>query len=104
MPGGLSSAESDPLHARYPCNIIGVSADLGTYAASCVFTVKVNGTVVATVTMTSASTGLLTVSGNPPLVAYTDLVTVDCTSPGSGNEGLVVHVELGVTVGGNPGP
>jgi hypothetical protein len=104
MPGALSVAESDPLHSRYPCNIIGVSADLSTYSSSCTFEVKVNGTVVSTITMSGASTGLVNVSGNPPLVAYTDLVTVACTSAGSGNEGLVVHVELGVTVGLIAGP
>ena len=105
MPGDLSVATSDPLHARYPCNIIAVSADLSTFGSDCIFKVLVNGTVVATVTMTSASTGLIPVGSYPALAPYTDLVAVECTSIGSGNSGLVVHVELGVVTGGvTPGP
>jgi hypothetical protein len=100
MPSDLSVATSDPLHARYSCNILAVSADLTTFASSVVFEVLVNGTSVASVTMTSASTGLVPVAGFPALVPYTDLVTVACTSPGAGNQGLVVHVELGVVVSG----
>lgn len=100
MPGSLTLATSDPLHARYPCNIIGVSADLTTWGSGGTFEVLVNGTVVATITMGGTSTGLVAVSGNPGLVPYTDLVQVKCTSLGTGNTGLVVHVELGVVVSG----
>ena len=104
MPDALSVATSDPLHARYACNIIGVAADLATFSSDMTFEVLVNGLAVATVTMTSAASGLVVVGGSPALVPYTDLVTVATTSVGTGNLGLVVHVELGVTVSGDPGP
>ena len=103
LPGGLIVATSDPLHARYSCDIIGISADLGTFSSDCTFVVYVNGSPVYTVGMTSVSTGLIIVSPTP-LAPYTDLVTVACTDAGTGNSGLVVNVELGVVTGSTAGP
>lgn len=102
MPGALTAAESPPFHARYICNIVGISADLATFASDVEFTLAINGTVIQTVTMTSASTGFIDVTGENALHAYTDLVTITTTSIGSGNEGLVVHVELAVDVNNPP--
>jgi hypothetical protein len=96
MPGALSLATSDPMHSRYQSNVVGVSADLTTYSTNVTFEVLVNGAVVSTVTMTSATSGLINIAAHTPLNPYTDLVTVQTTSIGSGNLGLVVHVELAV--------
>lgn len=96
MPGALSLATSDPMHSRYQSNIVGVSADLTTFSNDVTFEVLVNGSVISTVTMTSATSGLVNVAAHTPLNRYTDLVTVQTTSIGSGNLGLVVHVELAV--------
>lgn len=73
-----------------------VAADLTTYASDVTFDVLVNGVVISTVTMTSAATGLVAIPVHTPLHPYTDLATVQTASIGSGNKGLVVHVELAV--------
>jgi len=103
MPGPLSLATSPPLHARYACSITGIAADLGVFSTDVEFEVLVNGTMVYTINQTSQSTGLIPVAPTA-LVAYTDLITVQTTSIGTGNSDLVVHVELGVVVGTTPGP
>lgn len=97
MPGALVTGISDPMHARYPCNIVAISADLSTFTGVVDVDLLVNGTVIHSLAIPSSSTGLVSVTSTP-LAAYTDLVTVQTTSVGSGNMGLVVHVELSVDV------
>lgn len=96
MPGALTLATSDPMHSRYVANIVGVAADLTTFASDVTFEVLVNGSSIQTVTMTGAATGLVPITAHTPLNPYTDLVTVQTTDIGTDNLGLVVHVELAV--------
>jgi hypothetical protein len=98
MPGALTLSTSDPLHSRWPCNITGLAADLNVFGSDVTFKLLVNGSTVATETMTGAAIGLIPVSGSPALRAYLDLVQVETTVIGTGNIGLVVHVELAVDV------
>ena len=98
MPGSLSLAESDPVHARWPCNITGVAADLSVFSSDVSFDLLVNGSVVQSFTLTSAASGFVAVTGSPALRAYLDLVQVETTSVGTGNSGLVVHIELAVDI------
>lgn len=103
MPGSLTTATSPPLHSRYIANIVGVSADLGFFDSDVTFDILVNGSSIATILVTEASTGYLEVASTP-LNPYTDLVTIETTSIGTGNEELVVHVELSVDVNNPPNP
>jgi hypothetical protein len=103
MTGDLTLATSDPMHSRWVANVFGVAADLTTFASDVTFDVLLNGVVISTVTMTSASSGLVEIPAHPPLHPYTDLVTVQTTSIGAGNKGLVVHVELAVDTQNPPG-
>jgi hypothetical protein len=98
MPGPLVLSTSDPVHARYPCNVVSASADLTTFSSDVTFELLINGTVIQSFTMTSASTGSVVVPTNNALHSYSDLVTVATTSIGTGNVGLVVHIELAVDV------
>jgi hypothetical protein len=86
MTGDLTLATSDPMHSRWESNVFGVAADLTTYASDVTIEVLVNGTVISTVTMTSESSGLVEIPVPPPLHPYTDLVTVQTTSIGTGNQ------------------
>lgn len=103
QPGSLVAATSDPFHARYACNIVGVAADLATYGSGdVVFDILVNGSSIQTVTMTSDATGFIPVTSHTALNPYTDLVAIETTGVGSGSSGLVVHVELAVDVNKPP--
>jgi hypothetical protein len=101
LQGTLVNTASPPYHSRWRSQIVGVSADMGTFASDITFEVLLNGTPIVTYGMTSESTGPIDV-GPFEVQAYTDLVTVQVTDVGSGNSDLVVHVEYGSVVGGSP--
>jgi hypothetical protein len=100
MPGALTLATSDPMHARYDCNIVGFAADLTMFGSAFDVLVTVTGPHAATQTVNVSANplGFVPVSAPMPLQAYQDQVTVETTSIGSGNAGLVFHVELAVDV------
>lgn len=99
LQGSLTSTESPPYHSRWASQIVGVSADLGTFTDDVTWEVLVNGTPVITITQTAQSTGQIA-AGPVQIAAYTDLVTIQVTDTGSGNSDLVVHVEYGSVVSG----
>lgn len=109
--GTVTASTSPPWHARFGTSIASVSADLGTFGSTLTFQVLVTGvalqvtvstTLVDTVTMTGAHLGSIalvapvTAPTTALLTPYTSLVTVEVVTAGSGNENLVVHVELTV--------
>jgi hypothetical protein len=93
MSGVLVAKTSDPMHARYPSSIVGVSADLSVFSSSVTFEVLVNGSPIVSVSMSSTSTGFLSITPRS-LTPYTDLVTVETVTVDGVSAGLVVHVEI----------
>lgn len=104
--GSLVANVSPPQHSRVQCRPIAVAADMGTYGSPAIFRVLINGVVVGSpITINAPATGrILFPNPSPTIDPYIDLVTVETVDPGSGNSDLVIHVELGVLVGGSAGP
>ncbi len=93
--GDLASGVSDPHHSRWQATIIGAAIDVATFSSNFTIVVYVNGVAVPgldSCNMTGSAAQFL--CAPLPIRPYSDLVTVDATSPGTGNLGVVVHVEL----------
>jgi hypothetical protein len=100
LQGALSLASSPPWHSRFPCAPVAVAADLGAFDTGPVeFNLLYNGTVLQSFSFDAASSGRMLVTTVQQLVPYTDLLTIVTTDIGESNSDLVIHVELGVTVG-----
>ncbi len=90
--GDLVEGVSDDHHSRWDADIIGHTIRTTTYSTPFTITAYVNGAPIQSCPVTSSlETFVLTAV---PIIP-TDTVTVDATSPGTGNKGVIVHCLLG---------
>lgn len=93
--GDLVAGDSDSTHVRQPLTIVGGFVNVTTFTTPFTIVTSVNGTPVITANITQANQSFICDNkGGVPLVPYTDLVSVNATIPGTGNQGVVWHVEL----------
>ena len=92
--GALRAEESDQHHTTQPYTVLASHIITKTYSTPFTATVYVNGThAIQTCTVTGPNQRFLT---TPRLLTpYTDLVTILPSSPGTGNKGIMWHLELG---------
>lgn len=94
--GALASGVSDAHSARWQCSVLGLYVDVTTFSTSFDLTVYVNGVAVSGLNPVTVTGGGQEFPCNPAaLLPRTDLVTVNATSPGTGNLGVVARVLTG---------
>lgn len=92
--GSLTSGVSDSRHVGTACSLRLTVIDVSTFSTN--FTIRVfkNGLFIQTCNVTKAGVGQkFPILPPVPLAAYTDLITINAITPGTGNQGIVVTAE-----------
>jgi len=94
--GALVSGVSDSRTVRFPCTVASAVIDVTTFTNAFTIVVLKNGTTIPGLTcaISAAGHGQRFLCNPTPLVPYVDTLAVNATSPGTGNLGVLVHVEL----------
>ncbi len=90
--GAIIVGVSDDHHSRWDADIIGNTIRTTTYSTPFTIDVAVNGVIIQSCPVTSA---LETFPLTAVPIVPADTVTVNASTPGTGNLGVIVHVLLG---------
>jgi hypothetical protein len=93
--GAITAVVSDRKSLRWACNVVAAVIDVTTFSTNFTIEVFKNGTLVPGLTcaITGAGVGQRFICNPTPVVPYSDYFTVEPTSPGTGNEGIIVTLE-----------
>ncbi len=90
--GAITAGVSDNHHSRWDADILGATIRTTTYSTPFAIDLAVNGGIIQNCPVTS---NLETFPLTAVPIVPTDTVTVNASTPGTGNLGVIIHVLLG---------
>ena len=91
--GAITAGMSDSRTVRQVCSVVAATIDVTTYSTAFTIQVYVNGVSILSCPVGGAGVGQRFLCNPVALVPYSSTISVNATSPGTGNQGVFVSVE-----------